>query len=140
MADFAAALPWVIHRQPSTHLLILSRDGNAHACQQGPPGLEEHRIHRIQRIGIDKVVNQRAAGLPRVELGMLARWRGINDDDQATVGKQSIKGRAEDVSIDVLRNRLHAKIVDGTAVIQMQVLRRFHVPLQSHILKRTRKC
>ena len=58
MAHFTAALTGIIHRKPPPQLLVLSLDRNAHSRQQGSARFAQHRIHRIQGIGVDEIVNE----------------------------------------------------------------------------------
>ena len=66
---------------------------------------------------------------------MLACGRRVDRDNQAAFGKETIERRPQDVAVQILDDGLNAKIVDGTAVVEMHVMRPVHVPLKRHILK-----
>ena len=94
MADFAAALPEIVHQEPAPRLPVLLLDRNAHSLEQGTARFDQHGIRGIERIVVDEIVDEGAAGLLRVELSMIAQWRGVDDDNDTSLGKQPIERRA----------------------------------------------
>src|SRR5687767_2102696 len=94
VADFASALTEVIHREPAPGFSILLLDLYAHSIEQGAAGFDQHGIRGIERIGVDKIIDEGATRLLRVELGMVARWRRIDDKNDTSFGKEPIEGCA----------------------------------------------
>ena len=76
----------------------------------------------------------------RVELGMLAGRRGIDDDDQTSIWKEPLQRRPQDVAIDVFGERLDPQVVDRASVVEMHVLPGGDVPLKCHVLEHTGEC
>ena len=58
MADFAAALLKIVHRETASRLPILPLNRNAHSLEQGTARFDQHGIRGIEGIGVDEIVDE----------------------------------------------------------------------------------